>query len=215
MFLQFAVHVQLTVNVRIDYLGRLNSPSGSAGIPAVDRSTKPPPQVNRATKPKAPTQDHSYCNMAPPVNRESKYKRSTMPQPEPSYINCGTPPQRPQNLPLVKILNGNPYVGSLPNQRSTWAPKVEEDAEYCVMEPPTRSEFTRCYSLEKDERQKSPVTDQCYEDMSTMRTKRLSGTKSSSSSSSSLGDDDAYTQMTPARAGSTPIQVRAFTINTC
>ena len=129
-----------------------------------------------------------------------------MPQPEHSYINCVTPPQRPQTLPLVKILNGNPYVGSLPNRSAA----IEEDAEYCIMEP-KRSEFTRCYSFDKDERQKSPVTDQCYEDMSVMK-KRLSGAKSSSSSSSSLADEDVYTPMTPSHVGSSPIQVSACTL---
>ena len=134
-----------------------------------------------------------------------------MPQPEPSYINCGTPPPRPQHLPLGKNLNGNPYVGSLAKQPSQWSGATQEDQEYCIMEPPTRSEFTRCYSLEKDVRQRSPVTDQCYEDMSAIKSKRLSGAKSSSSSSSSLADDDTYTHMSPAHVGSSPIQVSVGT----
>lgn len=182
----------------------------------VDRSTKPPPEVNRAMKPKALAQDHSYYNMAPPVDRGSKHKRGNMPQPEHSYINCGTLPPRPQHLPLVKSLNGNPYVGSLPNQPNRWSPVHEEDAEYCIMESaPTRSHSSRCYSLGKDERRKSPVNDQCYEDMSAIQTKRLSGTKSSSSSSSSsssLGDNDEYTHMTPRHVGSSPIQVSTRTV---
>jgi len=194
--------------------GRLSNARGNAEIPVVDRSTKPPPEVNRAKKPKAPGQDHSYYNMAPPVDRGSKHIRGNMPQPEHSYINCGSiKPQRPQHLPLVKSISGNPYVGSLPNQQNRWSAVREEDAEYCLMESvPTRSTSSRCYSFGKDERQTSPVSDQCYEDMSAMQTKRLSGTKSSSSSSSSLGDTDDYTHMTPRHVGSSPIQVCACTL---
>ena len=166
-------------------------------------------------KPKALVQDHNHYNMAPPVDRGSKHNRGNVPQPEHSYINFGSlSQQRPQHLPLVKSLNGNPYVGSLPNQQNRW-PAVQGDAEYCLMESaPTRSTSSRCYSFGKDERQKSPVSDQCYEDMSAMQTKRLSGTKSSSSSSSSLGDNDEYTHMTPrtCNVGSSPIQVCAHTV---
>ena len=176
----------------------------------VDRSKKPPPQVNRAMKPKALVQDHSYSNMAPPVDRGSKHNRSNMPQPEHSYINCASLPQRPQYLPLVKPLSGNPYVGSLPSQQIR-GPAVHEDPEYCLMgSVPTRSSSSRCYSFGKNECQKSPVSEQNYEDMSAIQTKRLS--KNSSSSSSSLGDnDEIYTHMTPPHVGSSPIQVRAHT----
>ena len=179
----------------------------------VDRSTKPPPQVNRAMKPKALTQtDHSYYNMAPPVDRGSKHNRGNMSQPEHSYINCGSlSQQRPQHLPLLNNLNGNPYVGSLPNQQNRW-PAVHEDAEYCLMDSvPTRSSSSRCYSFGKDGSQK-PLSDQSYEDMSAIQTKRLSGTKSSSSSSSSLGDNDEYTHMTPRHVGPSPIQVCAHDV---
>ena len=178
----------------------------------VDRSTKPPPQVNRAMKPKALAQfDHSYYNMAPPVDRGSKHSRSNMSQPEHSYINCGSlSQQRPSHLPLANSLSGNPYVGSLPNQQNRGPAVREEDADYCSMASvPTRSTSSRCYSFGKGERQQLPVSDQSYEDMSVIQTKRLSGTKSSSSSSSSLGDNDDYTHMTPRNVGSSPIQVCA------
>ena len=179
---------------------------GKIGAPVVDRSTKRPPRVNRAVKPKTlTTQDHSYCNMAPPIDRQSKYKRSTMPQPEPSYINA---PPRPQNLPLVRVLNSNPYVGSLPNQPSKrQVEPAVHDLEYCEMAP-TRSEFTRCYSLDKKERPNSQSHDQFYEDMSALKNRRLSGAKSSSSSSSSLGEnEDVYTHMVPGHATSSPLPV--------
>lgn len=171
----------------------------------VDRSTKRPPQVNRANKPRAPTaQNHNYCNMAPPIDRESKYKRSTMPQPEPSYVNFGVSPQRPQNLPLMKTLTKNAFVGSLPNQPSRWSGGLLEDPDYYPMQPPTRSEMTRCYSYSKEDytRSRSQDNDQCYEDMSALQTRRDSCGKSNSSSSSSLADnDDLYMPMVPQQVG--------------
>ena len=180
--------------------------SESPALPAVDRFTKRPPQVNRAIKPKALTpQDHNYCNMAPPVDRETKYKRSTMPQPEPSYINySAATPQRPSNLPLVKTLAGNPFVGSLPNQPSQWSAEPFGDLDYCPMQPPTRTELTRCYSYEKENatRSRVPDYDQCYEDMSALQTRRYSSGKSNSSSSSSLVDnEDVYMPMVPSQVG--------------
>jgi len=148
--------------------------------------------------------------MAPPVDRGSKHNRSNMPQPEHSYINCASLPQRPQFLPLVKPLSGNVgYVGSLPSQQIR-GPAVHEDPEYCLMgSAPTRSSSSRCYSFGKNERQNSPVFEQNYEDMSAIQRKKLSK-NSSSSSSSSLGDNDEYTHMTP-HVGSSPMQVCAHT----
>lgn len=176
-------------------------PPSRKTVPMVDRTTKRPPQVNRANKPRTPTaQDHNYCNMAPPVDRESKYKRSTMPQPEPSYVNFGVSPQRPQNLPLMKTLTKNAFVGSLPNQPSRWSGGLLEDPDYYPMQAPTRSEMTRCYSYSKEDctRSRSQDNDQCYEDMSALQTRRDSCGKSNSSSSSSLADnDDLYMPMVP------------------
>lgn len=183
----------------------------SPGLPVIDRSTKHPPQVNRANKPKtATTQDHSYCNMPPPVDRDSKHRRGTVPQPEPSYVNFGVPPTRPQNLPLVKTLAGNPFAGSLPNQQDQWSARLVDDADYCPMEAPTRTEMTRCYSYSKENAPRSRTLDhdQCYEDMSALQTRRYSSGRSNSSSSSSLADnEDMYTPMNPSHHGSSPAQV--------
>ncbi|XP_022787938.1 GRB2-associated-binding protein 1-like isoform X1 [Stylophora pistillata] len=179
--------------------------AGNTVAPAVDRTLKRPPQVNRAIKPKTQTsQDHSYCNMAPPVDRQSKYKKNTMPQPEHSYINYRSQP-RPQNLPLVRVLNSNPLVGSLPNQPNKYQRQSEcaiDDLEYCEMTP-TRSQWTRCYSLDKDGTSQPHGNNQFYEDMTSIQSRRFSGAKSSSSSSSSLAEnDDIYTAMSPGHASS-------------
>lgn len=184
-------------------LCHLVNSGGNTAAPMVDRTLKRPPQVNRAIKPRTQaSQDHSYCNMAPPVDRQSKYKRNAMPKPEHSYINYQSQP-RPQNLPLVRILNNNPLVGSLPSQRNMrQSGGAVDDLEYCEMTP-TRSQWTRCYSLDKDGSSKPHGNDQFYEDMSAIQSRRLSGAKSSSSSSSSLAEnDDVYTTMTPGHASS-------------
>lgn len=142
--------------------------------------------------------------MAPPVDRETKYKRSTMPQPEPSYVNYGVTPQRPQNLPLVKTLAGNPFVGSLPNQPNRWSVEPTDDLDYCPMQAPKRTELTRCYSYDREDatRSRAPDNDQCYEDMSALQTRRYSSGKSNSSSSSSLVEnEDVYMPMVPSQVG--------------
>ena len=171
--------------------------------------------MNRAIKPKTLTEDHSYCNIPPKVDRESK-KRGMMLQPEHSYVNMGVPPPRPKHLPLVKILPESPFAGSLPNQPIQWSTGPADDSDYCPMKPPTRSEMTRCYSLTKEEkpRSRSPGNDQCYEDMSAVQTRRYSGAKSTSSSSSSLADnDDLYMPMVPNHHGSSPLQVSKLNLS--
>ena len=192
-------------------------PSESTGVPVVDRSTKRPPQVNRAVKPKTlTTPDHKYCNMPPQVHRETKYKRSTMPQIEHSYINMGATPPRPQNLPLVKSLAGNPFVGSLSNQQNCWSAEPVDDADYCPMQPPTRSEMTRCYSIEERPKSRTTENDQSYEDMSAVQTRRYSSGRSNSSSSSSLADnDDLYMPMAPTQHGASPVQVCTVKVVKC
>ena len=182
-------------------LGLSVSPSESVASPVVDRSTKPPPMVNRAAKPKTGKENHSYCNMPPKVDRELKYKSGAVAPPEHNYMNYGFhPPQRPQHLPLVKTLPGNHYVGAFPNQTDRWSSGPLDDADYLPMQPPTRSETTRCYSFTKEEKPGSRAVDQCYEDMSALQTRRHSGGKSSSSSTSSLADnDDLYMAMGPSQ----------------
>lgn len=184
-------------------LGLLVSPSESVASPVVDRSTKPPPMVNRAAKPKTGKENHSYCNMPPKVDRELKYKSGTIAPPEHNYMNYGFhPPQRPQHLPLVKTLPGNHSVGAFPNQTDRWSSGPTDDADYLPMQPPTRSETTRCYSFTKEEKPGSRAVsvDQCYEDMSALQTRRYSGGKSSSSSTSSLADnDELYMAMAPSQ----------------
>lgn len=173
--------------------------SESHTVPEVDRSTKRPPQVNRATKPKTTTsRDHSYCNMAPPVDRKSKNKRRSLPPTEPSYVNYGGPPPRPQNLPLVKTLSGNSFGGRFSNQMRECPIEFPGELDYTPMEAPTRSEMTRCYSYSKEECSRAQDNDQFYEDMSALQIKRHSGERSNSSSSSSLADnEDVYTSMAP------------------
>lgn len=157
--------------------------------------------VNRAAKPKTGKENHSYCNMPPKVDRELKYKSGAIAPPEHNYMNYGFhPPQRPQHLPLVKTLPGNHYVGAFPNQTDRWSSGPVDDADYLPMQPPTRSETTRCYSFTKEPKLGSRAVDQCYEDMSALQTRRYSGGKSSSSSTSSLADnDDLYMAMGPSQ----------------
>ena len=131
--------------------------------------------------------------MPPKVDRELKYKSGAVASPEHNYMNYGFhPPQRPQHLPLVKTLPGN--------QTDRWSSGPLDDADYLPMQPPTRSETTRCYSFTKVEKPGSRAVDQCYEDMSALQTRRYSGGKSSSSSTSSLADnDDLYMAMAPSQ----------------
>ena len=139
--------------------------------------------------------------MPPKVDRELKYKSCAVAPPEHNYMNYGFhAPQRPQHLPLVKTLPGNHYVGAFPNQTDRWSSGPLDDADYLPMQPPTRSETTRCYSFTKEEKPGSRAVDQCYEDMSALQTRRHSGGKSSSSSTSSLADnDDLYMAMGPSQ----------------
>ena len=178
--------------------------------PTVDRSSKPPPLVNRSIKPKVSMGNHQYSNMPPPVNRGFKPRDSTTTLSDHGYINC-VRPQRPSNLPLQKFYPGNPQFGSLPNQRNRWfVPKDNED--YCEMEP-TRTDLTRCYSFDKNASSPSAASDQCYEDMAPLQVRRNSGNGSSSSSSSLNDNESNYTVMGPpaSLSSSLPVQVQYAT----
>lgn len=166
-----------------------------SACPVVDRSTKRPPRVNRATKPKTSTpQNHSYCNMAPPVDRSSK--RKVFPKTEPSYVNLDGPRTRTQTLPLVKTLPGNSSGGGFFNPMKECPIDFEDELDYTLMKAPTRSEMTRCYSSCKENCRRASDNQECYEEMTVLPTTRQSGDRRSSSSSSSLADnEELYTPM--------------------
>lgn len=170
-----------------------NEPSA---CPVVDRSTKRPPQVNRATKPKTSTpQNHSYCNMAPPVDRRSK--RNVFPKTEPSYVNFDGPRTRPQTLPLVKTLPGNSSGGSFPNPMKECPIDFSDELDYTPMKAPTRSEMTRCYSSCKENCRRASDNQDFYEEMTVLPTRRQSVERSNSSSSSLADNEEIYTPMNP------------------
>ena len=147
-----------------------------SGSPVVNRSTKPPPEVDRNSKP-GPPKDHSYCNMPPPVNRGTKPR-----QPPPGMNSYENYPSKNRTLERVRSLSIN-----APHQNSHTASPSPDDDSYCQMEP-VRSESTRCYSFSK-----KPV-DVGYEEMAPMPVNRNS---TSSSSSCCEEDEETYTSMFP------------------
>lgn len=186
-----------------------NEPSA---CPVVDRSTKRPPRVNRATKPKTSTpQNHSYCNMAPPVDRSSK--RKVFPKTEPSYVNLDGPRTRTQTLPLVKTLPGNSSGGGFFNPMKECPIDCEDELDYTLMKAPTRSEMTRCYSSCKENCRRASDNRECYEEMTVLPTTRQSGDRRSSSSLSSLADNEEL--YTPMNAVSMIKLCITFSMTTC
>ena len=165
-------------------------------FPVVDRSTKPPPEVNRNAKPVL-HKDQSYCNMPPPVNRGTK------PRPSASAVNSyENYPNRNKHLPHAR--NGSlPVISPYQNVNHK-----EPTDEYCHMTP-RRSETTRCYSLSK--RPSSP--EDSYEEMASLNVAKRDSSSSSSSSSLSCHEeeDDAYLSMeAPGNSRSLPAQVRSL-----